>query len=530
MFRKILIANRGEIAVRIIRACQEMGIATVALYSDADERSLHVALAGEAVRIGPPPPRESYLRSERILQAALERGCDAVHPGYGFLSENADFADAVVAAGLVFIGPSGDAMRAMGSKTSARAAMQAAGIPVVPGYQASQADDALVAAAQDIGFPLLVKATAGGGGKGMRVVRHADDLPHALESARREALNAFGDDRVYLEKLLLHPHHIEFQVFGDHHGNAVHLFERECSVQRRHQKIIEETPSPLLDGDLRRRMGDAAVAAVRAVGYTNAGTLEFLVDAERNFYFLEMNTRLQVEHPITEVVTGVDLVKLQIRVAAGEPLPFTQAELSQRGHAIECRIYAEDPANDFLPAIGKVLAAVEPVGPGVRVDAGVTTGDEVTLHYDPMIAKLIVLGESRRDAIGKMLWALQHYVILGDIMTNLDFLRKVLRHPRFVAGDTTTDFIDTAFGKTLEGEPRSERASETDAEMISVLPSADLAFAVAALAELLHATAGDDAVLLGVALPGAAGFAAGDPYSPWAGAGSFRLGDAPRQT
>jgi acetyl-CoA carboxylase biotin carboxylase subunit len=532
LFRKLLIANRGEIAVRIIRACQEMGIATVAVYSDADARSLHVALAGEAVYIGPPPPRESYLRSERILQAAHERGCDALHPGYGFLSENADFADAVVAAGLCFIGPGGDAMRIMGSKTSARAAMQAAGVPVVPGYQASQRDDDLIAAARRIGYPLLVKATAGGGGKGMRVVNHPDELSLALESARREALNAFGDDRIYLEKLLEHPHHVEFQVFGDHHGNALHLFERECSVQRRHQKIIEETPSPLLDADLRQRMGDAAVAAVRAVGYTNAGTIEFLVDAARNFYFLEMNTRLQVEHPITEVVTGVDLVKLQIRVAAGEPLPFTQAELSQRGHAIECRIYAEDPANHFLPAIGNVLTAVEPVGPGVRVDAGVTTGDAVTLHYDPMIAKLVVLGENRCDAIGKMLWALHHYVILGDVITNIPFLAEVLRHPRFQSGDTTTDFVDAAFneGRAVRHETNGneedeeneeiEREGEAERDKDAVSDFAlshppDLAFAVAALAEILQGAPTSSV---------AGGVTDGDPFSPWSQVGSFRLG------
>ncbi|MFO7635044.1 MAG: acetyl-CoA carboxylase biotin carboxylase subunit [Caldilinea sp.] len=521
MFRKILIANRGEIAVRIIRACQEMGIATVAVYSDADARSLHVALAGEAAPIGPPPPRESYLRGERILQAAMERGCEAIHPGYGFLSENADFADAVVAAGLTFIGPRGEAMRVMGLKTSARTAMQAAGIPVVPGYQASQVDADLIGAAQEIGYPVLVKATAGGGGKGMRIVHRRDDLPHALESARREALNAFGDDRIYLEKLIEHPHHIEFQVFGDHHGNAVHLFERECSVQRRHQKIVEETPSPLLDANLRRRMGEAAVAAVRAVGYTNAGTLEFLVDAQRNYYFLEMNTRLQVEHPITEVVTGVDLVKLQIRVAAGEPLPFTQADLSQRGHAIECRIYAEDPANNFLPAIGKVLTAVEPVGPGVRVDAGVTTGDEVTLHYDPMLAKLIVLGENRRDAIGKMLWALHHYVILGDILTNIAFLRKVLSHPRFLAGDTTTDFLEATFGEMERQARASDATSHPQSPGSSISQSTDLAFAIAALAELLQGNTAS--VVTG-------DVATGDPFSPWQQGDGFRLGSAARRS
>ncbi|MBW7883883.1 MAG: acetyl-CoA carboxylase biotin carboxylase subunit [Caldilineaceae bacterium] len=500
MFRKVLIANRGEIAVRIIRACQEMGIATVAVYSDADVAALHVALADEAIRIGPPPPRASYLCADRILEVALEHGCQAIHPGYGFLSENAAFADAVSAAGLTFIGPSGDAMRVMGSKTSARAAMEAAGVPVVPGFQASQADTDLIAAGGQIGFPLLVKATAGGGGKGMRIVREVAELPQALESARREAMNAFGDDQIYLEKLIEHPHHIEFQLFADHHGNAVHLFERECSVQRRHQKIVEETPSPLLDEELRQRMGEAAVTAIKAVGYTNAGTVEFLVDEQRNFYFLEMNTRLQVEHPITELVTGVDLVKLQLRVAVGAPLPFRQDELTQRGHAIECRIYAEDPANGFLPAIGKVLVAVEPVGPGVRVDTGITSGDEVTIHYDPMIAKLIVSGENRRDAIERMQWALRHYVLLGDIVTNIPFLRDVLAHPRFANGETTTDFVDEAFA---HWQPPAQRPP-------------DLALAIAAVAEIMQ---GERTM---TAAP--QGSRDGDLYSPWNLGDGFRMG------
>jgi 3-methylcrotonyl-CoA carboxylase alpha subunit len=504
MFSKLLIANRGEIAVRIIRACQEMGVATVAVYSEADAGSLHVALADAAVPIGPPAPAESYLRGDRILRAALDQGCEAIHPGYGFLSENATFADAVVAVGLTFVGPSGDAMRALGSKTAGRALMQRAGVPVVPGYQDSQADADLSAAAERIGYPLLVKATAGGGGKGMRVVRNSHDLLQSLESARREAMNAFGNDRIYLEKLIERPHHVEFQVFGDMYGNTVHLFERECSVQRRHQKIVEETPSPLLDDVLRGRMGEAALAAVKAAGYVNAGTLEFLVDEERNFYFLEMNTRLQVEHPITELVTGVDLVKLQLRVAAGEPLPLTQADLRQRGHAIECRIYAEDPANQFLPAIGTVALAVEPIGPGMRVDAGVTTGDEVTLHYDPMIAKLIVLGENRADAIGRMRWALGHYVVLGDVITNIPFLRDVLAHPRFAAGDTTTDLVDTEFGNW---QPKAGGPP-------------DLALAAAALAEVLA----EPVTTAGTAGAVSAAAAEGDPFSPWNVAGGFRLG------
>ena len=373
-------------------------------------------------------------------------------------------------------------------------------MPVVPGYQGSQHDADLCRAAEEIGYPVLVKATAGGGGKGMRVVDRAADLPPALESARREAMNAFGDGRIYLEKLVEHPHHIEFQVFGDQHGHAVHLFERECSVQRRHQKIVEETPSPFLTPDLRRRMGEAAVAAVKAAGYTNAGTLEFLVDGAHNFYFLEMNTRLQVEHPVTELVTGIDLVKLQLRVAAGEPLPFRQHDLDQRGHAIECRVYAEDPANQFLPAIGKVVLAVEPVGPNVRVDAGVTSGDEVTLHYDPMIAKLIVLGENRSDAIGKMRWALQHYVVLGDVITNIAFLQDVLAHARFQAGDTTTDFVDT---ELANWRPPDDTPP-------------DLVLAIAALAEMMQGLGG---------MQGHGGEAPmGDPFSPWRQHDGFRLG------
>ncbi len=501
MFRKILIANRGEIAVRIIRACQEMGIGTVAVYSDADANALHTMLADESVRIGSPPPGQSYLCGDCILEVAWRLQCEAIHPGYGFLSENADFAEAVQRAGLVFIGPGPAAMRTMGSKTSARAAMAAAGVPVVPGYQESQRDDDLAAAARRIGYPVLVKATAGGGGKGMRAVHDPAHLADALASARREAFNAFADERIYLERYLPSPRHVEFQVFGDRHGNAVHLFERECSVQRRHQKIIEETPSSFVTADLRRRMGEAAVAAVRAVGYVNAGTLEFLVDGERNFYFLEMNTRLQVEHPITEQVTGVDLVKLQIRVAAGEPIPFSQEELSQRRHAIECRIYAEDPANGFLPATGRVLRAVEPVGPGVRVDAGVTTGDEISLHYDPMIAKLIAVGEDRADALRKMDWALSHYVLLG-LTTNIPFLRDVVNHEVFRRGEATTDFVDQTFS---DWQPATGQVP-------------DLVLAAAALSELLEGAA------VGTT-PVAVGDVSGsDPNSPWRQPSGFRVG------
>ncbi len=501
MFDKVLIANRGEIAVRIIRACQEMGIRTVAVYSEADAEALHTALADEAVLIGPPAPGQSYLRGHTIIQAALERGCQAIHPGYGFLSENADFAAAVGKAGLVFIGPTPEAMRAMGSKTAARAAMRTAGVPMVPGYQESNADADLLAAADALGFPLLVKAAAGGGGKGMRIVERPQALADALHSARREAQNAFGDDRIYLEKYLAEPRHVEFQVMGDQHGHVVHLFERECSVQRRHQKIIEETPSPVLTPALRAAMGAAAVQAARAVNYTNAGTIEFLVDAERNFYFLEMNTRLQVEHPITEAVTGIDLVKAQLRVAAGEPLPFSQAQLSQRGHAIECRIYAEDPANQFLPSIGPVLRAVEPVGPGVRVDAGISTGAEVMLHYDPMMAKLIVWGENRAAALGKMAWALEHYIVLG-VTTNIPFLRAVIQHPLFQAGEATTHFVDEHFSSWQAGG--------------EALP--DEALIAAALSDLLEGQARAGAGGPGLPAP------SGDPFNPWRQADHFRLG------
>ncbi len=502
MFDKVLIANRGEIAVRIIRTCQELGIRTVAVYSEADADAVHTVLADESVLIGPPSPAQSYLRGERIVQAALERGCQAIHPGYGFLSENPGFADAVRQAGLVFVGPSAAAMRAMGSKTAARATMQAAGVPTVPGYQASTADADLLAAAETIGYPLLVKATAGGGGKGMRIVHQYHDLPHALASARREALNAFGDDRIYLEKYLDQPRHIEFQVLADQHGHAVHLFERECSIQRRHQKIIEETPSPLLTPDLRAQMGEAALAAVRAVDYVNAGTIEFLVDSTGSFYFLEMNTRLQVEHPITELVTGVDLVKAQLAIAAGQPLPFAQTDLGQRGHAIECRIYAEDPENNFLPSIGKVLRAVEPVGPGVRVDAGISTGVEVMLHYDPMMAKLIVWGQDRDETIGKMRWALGHYIVQG-VTTNIPFLLAVIDHPLFRRGLATTSFVDEQFASWQDYHG----------------PIPDDVLIAAALADLLDMQSSTASGAAETATR-----AGGDPHSPWGQRDGFRLG------
>ncbi|MFN8455244.1 MAG: acetyl-CoA carboxylase biotin carboxylase subunit [Anaerolineae bacterium] len=515
MFDKILIANRGEIAVRIIRACQELGIRTVAVYAEADAAALHIRLADESVLIGPPPPGESYLRGERIREAALRTDCQAIHPGYGFLAENPDFAAAVTAAGLTFIGPGAEVIRLMGSKIASREAMAAAGLPVVPGYHpqgearsggagergSGQGDEEFLAAADTLSFPILVKATAGGGGKGMRVVTAPAELPAALQSARREALHAFGDDRLYLEKYLPQPHHIEFQILGDAFGNVVHLFERDCSVQRRHQKIIEESPSPLLDAALRQRMGEAAVAAAQAVGYVNAGTFEFLVDAERNFYFLEMNTRLQVEHPVTEMVTGLDLVKLQLRIAAGEPLPFRQADLSQRGHAIECRLYAEDPANGFLPVTGRILHLVEPSGPGVRLDSSLCAGDDVTHHYDPMLTKLIVLAENRSEAIRKMNWALRQFVVLG-LTTNLPFLRAVVSHPLFQQGQTSTGLVEQYF---------------SDWQPADSAPP-DVALIAAALAELREEQGGVEAGKRGTMEIN------GDPYSPWRRLRGFRVG------
>ncbi len=488
MFQRILIANRGEIAVRIIRACRDLGIETVAVYSEADAGSRHAALADIAVPIGPPPPTESYLRIDRLVEVAHQTGCQAVHPGYGFLSERAAFAQAVRDAGLVFIGPSPEAIQAMGSKTGARALMQSAGVPVVPGYQGGGSPDDYAKEADRIGYPILVKAAGGGGGKGMRAVERPQELADALEGASREAGKAFGDTRVYLEKLLVHPRHIEVQVLADSHGQVVHLFERDCSVQRRHQKIVEETPAPGLSPDLRRRMGEAAVAAARAVNYVNAGTIEFLLDASGQFYFLEMNTRLQVEHPVTEMVVGVDLVKLQLRVAAGEPLPFRQADLSQRGHAIEVRVYAEDPANVFLPATGTLLQVIEPTGPGVRVDSGFATGDDVTHFYDPLLAKLIVWGMTRDDALGTLGRALREYAVLG-VTTNLAFLQAVIDHPVFREGQATTQFIDERFTWDAPTTPPA------------------IALITAALADQVGAPAAQSA-------PTVMG-SDGDPYSPW---------------
>jgi acetyl-CoA carboxylase biotin carboxylase subunit len=464
MFNKVLIANRGEIAIRIMRACRELGIRTVAVYSDADKNSAHVQFADEAVHIGAALPKESYLNADVLLRAALSSQADAIHPGYGFLSENASFAAAVDSANLTFIGPSADSIRAMGDKAESKIRMKDAGVPTVPGAEGLESFPDFEKAAKEIGYPVLVKASAGGGGKGMRIVWDADDLPEEIDAARREALHAFGDDRLLIEKYIADAHHIEFQVFGDQHGGIVHLFERECSVQRRHQKIIEETPSPLLTPEIRAKMGEAAVKAAKAVNYFNAGTIEFIFDptlstpalsGDEGFYFLEMNTRLQVEHPVTELTTGLDLVHWQIRVAAGEHFPYSQEGLTQRGHAIECRVYAEDPANGFLPSTGKLLQFIEPRGPGIRVDSGFRTGDEVTHFYDPLLAKLIVHAEDRTAAIQKMQAALRDFIVHG-VTTNIDFLQDVLAHPDFADGKVSTRWVEMNFNWAPPAEPSFE--------------------------------------------------------------------------
>jgi len=448
MFNKILIANRGEIAVRIMRACKELGIKTIAVYSDADKNSAHAQFADEAIHIGAAEPKESYLNADVLIQSALSSRADAIHPGYGFLSENASFAEMVESTQLTFIGPSADSIRAVGDKAESKITMKEAGVPTVPGAEGLETFSDFEKAANEIGYPLLVKASAGGGGKGMRIVWDANDLPEEIDAAHREALNAFGDDRLLVEKYLPNAHHIEFQIFGDKHGHILHLFERECSVQRRHQKIIEETPSPLITPEIRARMGKAAIKAASAVNYYNAGTVEFIFNpSDSTFYFLEMNTRLQVEHPVTELTTGLDLVQWQIRAAAGEHFPYQQEQLAQRGHAIECRIYAEDPASGFLPSTGKLLQFIEPRGPGIRVDSGFRAGDTVTHFYDPMLAKLIVQAENRETAIQKMQAALRDYVVHG-VTTNVDFLQDVLAHPDFTDGKVSTRWVETTFNWT----------------------------------------------------------------------------------
>jgi 3-methylcrotonyl-CoA carboxylase alpha subunit len=453
--RRLLIANRGEIAVRIIRACRELDIESVAVYSTVDAAAPHTVAADYAVPVGPAPAVESYLAIPRIIDAARASGADAVHPGYGFLAENPALAIACEESGLAFVGPPAEAMAAMGSKIEARRLMAAAGVPVVPGeVPADQSDEGIAGTATRFGFPVLLKASAGGGGKGMRTAHTAEGIEAAVRSARREAEAAFGDGTLYVERLIARPRHIEIQVLADHHGAVVHLFERDCSVQRRHQKVIEESPAPGLAPHVRDGMGRAAVAAARAVGYRNAGTIEFLyeeADGEPRFHFLEMNTRLQVEHPVTEAVLGIDLVRAQIRVASGEPLPWRQEDLSPRGHAIECRVYAENPHRDFLPQAGRLLRYREPSGPGIRVDSGIREGSEVTVHYDPLLAKLIAAGETRAAALARAHVALRAFAILG-IRSNIGFLRRVIEHPDFQIGGVDITFTDRA-GAALLGEP-----------------------------------------------------------------------------
>jgi acetyl-CoA carboxylase biotin carboxylase subunit len=443
VFKKILIANRGEIAVRVMRACRELEIAPIAIYSEADAEALHVRLADSAYPCGPAPARDSYLVAERVIEIAQRAGADAIHPGYGFLSENGDFADRCAAAGICFIGPSGDVIRTMGDKITARQKMASAGVAVVPGASEPISDAEAAQCAERIGYPVLVKASAGGGGKGMRRVDTPEELSQALERVRGEAASAFGDATLYLEKFVNESRHIEIQFLADSHGNVVHLGERECSIQRRHQKLIEEAPANRISPELRAELGRAAVTAAKAVEYCGAGTCEFLVDGAGNSYFLEMNTRIQVEHAITEAVTGIDLVVAMIRIAAGEPLPFAQSEVEFRGHAIEARIYAENPDRNFIPSPGLITVYRPPSGSGLRIDSGVEEGTKVTVHYDPMIAKLIAWGVDREEAIARLDRALAEFDIQG-IATSIPFHRKALVHPDFVSGCYTTDFVETA--------------------------------------------------------------------------------------
>jgi len=498
MFDKILIANRGEIACRVIKTARRLGVRTVAVYSEADAAARHVALADEAVAIGSAPARDSYLCADKIVAAARQTGAQAVHPGYGFLSENAAFAAACAAVGLVFIGPPVAAIEAMGSKSAAKRIMEQAGVPLVPGYHGdAQDDDLLAAEAHKIGYPVLLKAVAGGGGKGMRVVERAEEFAAALAAARRESAAAFGDQAMLVEKYLIRPRHVEIQIFADGHGDVVHLFERDCSLQRRHQKVLEEAPAPGLDDARRGAMGAAAVAAAKAIGYVGAGTVEFIVAADGTFFFMEMNTRLQVEHPVTELVTGQDLVEWQLRVAAGEPLPLGQEALRLNGHAFEARIYAEDPARDFLPATGHLAHLRFPdAGPHVRIDTGVRQGDAVSIHYDPMIAKLIVWDRDRDAALRRLQAALRATQVVG-VTTNLDFLATVAAHPRYVAGAVDTGFID--------------RHREQ-----LVAPAAPVTDAVLALASL-------DVLLRRRAEAARAAATGGDPTSPWHQTSGWRL-------
>lgn len=498
MIEKVLIANRGEIAVRIMTACKELGIKTVAVYSEVDANSPHVRIADEAYPLGDPAPLESYLNMDKIMTAAHDTKAEAVHPGYGFLAENPTFAERCEKEGIIFIGPTSKVIRLMGHKVEAKKTIKKAGVPVIPGYHdENQTIDVLVEEGLKIEFPLLIKAASGGGGKGMRVVRKKEELETLIESCKRESLKAFGDDSVFLEKYVDRPRHVEFQVLGDEHGNMIHLCERECSIQRRHQKIIEETPSTALNPALRKEMGEAAVKAAGAVGYTNAGTVEFMIDGNKNFYFLEMNTRLQVEHPVTEFVTGIDLVKWQLRIASGEELTMTQHQVTQRGHAVECRIYAEDPHNDFLPSTGVLYYVELPQGVNVRNDSGIESGMEITSYYDPLLAKLTVYAENRDEAIQKMMWALSNYMVLG-VTTNVSFLRQVLSHEAFKKGDITTHFI------------------EEHKELFKVSEIPDEALIAAALVETLRMAPERSPVHVD-----SSALSVADPYSPWRMSGNW---------
>jgi acetyl-CoA carboxylase biotin carboxylase subunit len=443
--KKVLVANRGEIAVRIIRTLKEMGIASVAVYSEADRQSLHVRLADEAVLLGPPPSAQSYLRGDYIIEKCLELGVDGIHPGFGFLSENAVFARAVEAAGITFIGPSPQAMEIMGSKLAAKEAVAKFNVPLVPGTASAITDiEEAKKIASEIGFPILIKASAGGGGKGMRIVNQIDEFEEQMQTAVREATSSFGDGSVFIEKYVTSPRHIEIQVLGDQYGNYVYLFERECSIQRRHQKVIEEAPSPILTAEIRAMMGESAINVARSCNYFSVGTVEFILDEHKNFYFLEMNTRLQVEHPVTEMITGLDLVKEQIKVARGEKLSFEQADLKINGHAVELRVYAEDPQNNFLPDIGTLTTYRLPAGPGVRVDDCCEEGMTIPIYYDPMIAKLVVWAPTRTAALDRMCRAIEEYHITG-VANTLSFGKWVMRHPKFIAGDIDTHFIPSHF-------------------------------------------------------------------------------------
>jgi acetyl-CoA carboxylase biotin carboxylase subunit len=469
VFRKILIANRGEIAVRVMRACREMNIRTVAVYSEVDRKSLHVRYADEAYAIGPAPSTESYLRIDRVLEAARRSGAEAIHPGYGFLAENPDFARACEEAGIVFIGPPVSAMELMGSKTAARQALIKAGLPVVPGADRNLENfGEIERIAAEIGYPVMLKAAAGGGGKGLRMVREESELESAYRTARSEAQNAFNDSSVYLEKFIEHPRHVEIQILGDRHGNLIYLGERECSLQRRHQKVVEECPSPAVSNDLRRRMGETAVRIGKLAGYTNAGTVEFLLDQNGEFYFLEMNTRLQVEHPVTELVFGIDLVNAQVRIAAGEPLPWRQEGVQMRGAAIECRIYAEDPANKFFPSPGRITRWQVPAGPGIRLDSGVYEGWQVPLEYDPLLSKLAVWASNRTEAIARLQRALGECDIQG-IQTTIPFFRRVLEHPDFIASRLDTGFIDRVLAEGLLQEVPPSEDEEHVALLVALL-------------------------------------------------------------